>query len=226
MKEKIMSKVVKALIHVRAGSQRVKNKNIRPFAGSNLLEIKIKQLLRIKELDGVVVNTESDEMLDIARALGAECIKRDDYYASSTVPMNEVHRNMAENMNCDIVLCAPVTAPLIKDATISKMIACYFADDKKYDSLNTAHLVKEFLWKDNLPLNYDPAKLPKSQDLPDIMALNFAVNIISKDKYLECRNVIGRYPNIVAIDKEEAIDIDDEVDFDFAEYMYKKLRMK
>lgn len=220
-----MSKVIKALIHVRAGSQRVKNKNIRPFAGSNLLEIKIRQLLSVPEIDGVVVNTESDEMLDIAKSLGAECVKRDAYYASSTVPMNEVHRNMAENMNCDVVVCTPVTAPLVKNETISKMINLYFENTDKYDSLNTGHLIKEFLWENNIPINYNPSKLPRSQDLPNIIALNFAVNVISKKDYLKARNVIGEHPNIVAIEKEEAIDIDDEIDFEFAEFMYKKLRM-
>ena len=45
---------IKALIPVRSGSVRVKNKNIAPFAGSSLLEIKIRQMLRIPELDGVV----------------------------------------------------------------------------------------------------------------------------------------------------------------------------
>ncbi|MBQ8693486.1 MAG: hypothetical protein IJ520_10120, partial [Synergistaceae bacterium] len=35
---------IKALVAVRSGSTRVKNKNIRPFAGSNLLEIKLRQL--------------------------------------------------------------------------------------------------------------------------------------------------------------------------------------
>ena len=38
-----------AIIPVREGSQRVKNKNIKPFANSSLLEIKIHQMLRIKE---------------------------------------------------------------------------------------------------------------------------------------------------------------------------------
>ena len=33
-----------AIIPVRAGSQRVKNKNLKPFAGSTLLDIKIKTL--------------------------------------------------------------------------------------------------------------------------------------------------------------------------------------
>ena len=63
---------IKALIPVRSGSVRVKNKNIAPFAGSSLLEIKIRQMLRIPELDGVVVNSNSDEMLQMAQRLGAE----------------------------------------------------------------------------------------------------------------------------------------------------------
>ena len=44
---------VKALVAVRSGSVRVKNKNLRPFAGSSLLEVKVKQLMRIPNLDGV-----------------------------------------------------------------------------------------------------------------------------------------------------------------------------
>lgn len=38
---------IKALIPVRSGSVRVKNKNIRPFAGTTLLEIKIRQNIGI-----------------------------------------------------------------------------------------------------------------------------------------------------------------------------------
>ena len=36
-----MRKKISALIAVRSGSKRVINKNIRPFANTNLLEIKI-----------------------------------------------------------------------------------------------------------------------------------------------------------------------------------------
>ena len=50
----------KALIAVRSGSKRVENKNIRPFAGSTWLELKIKQLQRIKNLDGIIVNSNDD----------------------------------------------------------------------------------------------------------------------------------------------------------------------
>ena len=46
--------IIKALIAARSGSVRVKNKNIRPFAGSTLLEIKINQLKRLNIFDDIV----------------------------------------------------------------------------------------------------------------------------------------------------------------------------
>ena len=105
-----MSKILKALIPVRSGSKRVANKNIRPFAGSNLLEVKIKQLQRIKELDGIVVNSNDDEMLAIARDLGCEAVKRDEYYAGDNVT-NEMYKNIAENCKSDIIMYTNVTSP-------------------------------------------------------------------------------------------------------------------
>ena len=42
---------LKALVAVRSGSVRVANKNIRPFAGSTLLEVKLNQLKRIPNIE-------------------------------------------------------------------------------------------------------------------------------------------------------------------------------
>lgn len=214
---------IKALVAVRSGSQRVVNKNIRPFAGSSLLEIKLKQLKRIPNLDGVIVNSNDDEMLDIARRLGCETVKREEKYASNQVSMSDVYRNMAENFNADVVAYINVTNPLLKDKTIINAIEEYKKLEEQHDSLNSAHLIKEFLFKDNLPINYDLRHQPRSQDLPDIAALNFAVSIISRENMIECKNVVGYRPNIYLIDEVEATDIDNQIDFDFAEFMYKRL---
>lgn len=213
---------IKALVAVRSGSQRVANKNIRPFAGSSLLEIKLQQLKRIPNLDGVIVNSNDDEMLRIAENLGCETIKRDEKYASNQVSMSDVYKNMAENFNADVVAYINVTNPLLKDETIVKAIEEYKQLEKQYDSLNSAHLIKEFLFKDNLPINYDLRHQPRSQDLPDIAALNFAISIISREHMIECRNVVGYKPNIYIIDEVEATDIDNQIDFDFAEFMYQR----
>lgn len=213
---------IKALIAVRSGSQRVKNKNIRPFAGSTLLEIKIKQLLRIKNIDGIVVNSKDDNMLEIAKSLGCETVKRKEYYCTNEVSMSEVYKNMAENFNGDIIVYTNVTNPLVKDETIYEAIEKYKEFNDKYDSLNSAYPVKEFLFQNNKPINYDLKNQPRSQDLPDIFALNFAISIISKEKMISQKNVVGSKPYIFPMDIEESTDIDNMIDFEFAEYMYKK----
>lgn len=78
------------------------------------------------------------------------------------------------------------------------------------------------MFKDNLPINYDLRHQPRSQDLPDIFALNFAINIISKKDMIECKNVVGYKPLIYGINEIEATDIDNQIDFDFAEFVYKR----
>lgn len=217
-----MTKVIKAIIPVRAGSQRVKNKNIRPFAGSSLLEIKVKQLLRINEIDSIIVNSDSDEMLEIAASLGAETYKRDAYYASSTVPINEVYKNIGETTNADIIVYANATNPLLKDSSVSNAIHAFLNRTSDNDTLNSAHLIKEFLWKDGQPLNYDLDKMPKSQNLPDIYALNFALNIFEREYAIQNSSIVGRKPILFKLEELEAVDIDNEIDFEFAEFMYKK----
>lgn len=213
---------VKALVAVRSGSMRVKNKNIRPFAGSSLLEVKLKQLSRISNLDGVIVNSNDDNMLNIAKMLGAETVKRDEYYSSNSVCMSDVYENMAQNADTDIIVYANVTNPLISDDTIYNAIEFYKNNMKQYDSVNTAHLIKEFLWKDGKAFNYDPLNQPRSQDLPDIYALNFAVSIISRENMINYKNVIGHNPYLYNVNYQEATDIDDEIDFEFAEFLFKK----
>lgn len=215
-------RILKALIAVRSGSQRVKNKNIRPFAGSTLLELKINQLKRISCFDGIVVNSNDEKMLEIAKRNGADIVRRDEKYASNTVSMSDVYKNMAENMECDDIAYINVTNPLLKDGTIIKAVEEFYSAGKKFDSLNSAHLIKEFLFKDGLPLNYDLRHQPRSQDLPDIAALNFAVSIISRERMIECKNIVGYKPDIFLINEIEATDIDNQIDFDFAEFVYKR----
>lgn len=218
--------MMKALVAVRSGSVRVANKNIRPFADSTLLDIKLGQLKRIPMLDGIVVNSNDDTMLDIARSHGVETVKRDPYFASNEVSMSDVYKNMAENVDAEDIAYINVTNPLLTDETIIAAIEEYrkIREEGIYDSINSAHLIKEFLFKDNMPINYDLKCQPRSQDLPDIAALNFAISIIPRQVMIENKNVVGIRPKIYIIDEVEATDIDNEIDFEFAEYVYKKTK--
>lgn len=219
-----MKQTIKAVIPVRAGSQRVKNKNIKPFAGTSLLEIKIKQLKQIDLLDEIIVNTDSEEMLELARSLGVTPFKRDSYYASSQVSANELYRNVAETTDSDVIMFTHVTNPMLKTETIIDIINTYKNLKDGFDSVSTVSLVKEFLWKDGKAINYDVNNKPRSQDLPEIYSLNHAINILSKNTMYERKDLMGYKPYFYPLDRYEAIDIDNEIDFEFAEYMYKKYR--
>lgn len=58
---------ITAVIPIRSGSQRVKDKNLRSFANTTLMENKIEMLLNVPELDSIVVNTNSEEAIGIVK---------------------------------------------------------------------------------------------------------------------------------------------------------------
>lgn len=212
---------IKAMIAARSGSVRVQNKNIRPFAGSTLLEIKIQQLLKIKLLDGVVVNSNDDEILGIASKYNVELVKRDQHYASNEVSMSDVYVNMAENFSADVVMYSNATNPLLETISIENMIKM-FRDGGDFDSINSVHAIKEFLWQEGKALNYDPLNQPRSQDLPNIQAINFAISLLKRENMIKYKNVVGHKPFLYQISETEATDIDTQLDFDIAEVLFRR----
>src|SRR2546430_1486167 len=63
---------VLALIPARAGSQSIRDKNIRPVAGKPLLVHSIEHAKSSALITRVIVSTDSEEYAKIARAAGAE----------------------------------------------------------------------------------------------------------------------------------------------------------
>jgi CMP-N-acetylneuraminic acid synthetase len=218
-------KKLTAVIPIRQGSQRVPNKNFKNFADSNLLEIKIKQLKNVKLIDNIIVNTDSDVAITIAKKHNVGYYKRESYYASSECSNAEHWKNLAETTDTDYIMHTPCTAPMILSDTYMNCIHSYFNLKSEYDSVNTVKLVKEFMWLGKNPINYDTKKSPNSQLLPDIKALTFGVSIISKDLMLKKSNVVGINPYLYTLDDFESIDIDTLLDFEFAEFLYKKHRL-
>lgn len=217
---------ITAVIPIRSGSQRVKDKNLRAFADTNLMELKIKNLLQVPELTSIVVNTNSELAIEIVnksyRGGGVTTHRREEYYASSQCSGSEFFRHLGEVTDTDLFVYCPCTSPFIKPETVSQCIN-QFISTSDYDCLATVSSVKEFLWLDGDPMNYDPAHAPNSQDLPDVVALNFGVTVVRKEDLIKNSNIIGKNPQFVKTSDIESIDIDTPLDFYIAEQLYKKL---
>ena len=216
---------INVLIAVRGGSKRVPRKNIRPFGGTNMLTLKIQQALRLQDINKVVVTSDDDRMLEIANDLGAYPMRRDPFYASDTVPMGDVYVHLASNLDCKDILWTPVTSPLVTDKTLQECINIY-KRETDYDCVVTTNIIKEYMWLDGKAINYDPKNHPRSQDLPNIYALNFAANILPREVMIKNKNILGDkfYPYM--LDDVEAVDVDTEFEFMLAEILYEKMRKK
>lgn len=216
---------INVLIAVRGGSKRVPKKNIKPFGGSSMLEIKVKQALRLKDISKVIVSSEDDEMLRLAEYHGATALKRDGFYASDTVPMGDVYKHLSSTLECKDILWMPVTSPLISDKSIQECINIY-KTNTDYDSVVTTNIIKEYMWLGDKAINYDPKHHPRSQDLPDIYALNFAANILPREIMFKNANILGDkfYPYM--LNEVEAVDVDTEYEFMLAEMLYNKREAK
>lgn len=215
-----MRRTIKALVPVRSGSVRVENKNLAPFCGSSLLEIRVKQLMSLPFLDGVVVSSNDPGMLRVAKDLGAETHVRDSYYASNTVSMSDVYEHMASAIQCDDLMYALVTTPLVTDASFVTAFKLYSGLSPEYDSIASVADVKEFLIKDGKPYNYDGNNIPRSQDLPDIQKLTFCISILPRLTMVEKRSCLGKNPYFFKLDQRESVDIDTPFDFKVAELLY------
>ena len=211
-----------AVVPVRQGSGRVKNKNFKPFGGQCLLTIKLAALKQVPGIDEIVVNTDSELAIDIAREYGVSHFRRAPYYASSECTNSEHWRNLAETTEADYVMHTLCTSPLISIETYLLVLEKFKVDvlSGAHDSLNTVRRVKEFLWLDGNPINYKIGESPNSQNLPDIVALTFGISIISREAMRRRSNVVGSHPLFYPLDEIEAVDIDTDLDFAFAEFLY------
>jgi N-acylneuraminate cytidylyltransferase len=217
---------ITAVIPVRKGSQRVKDKNLRPFAGTTLLDVKIKALLQVPEIDAIVVNTNSEAAIEFVEEeyAGTKVTfhRREEYYASSQCSGSDFFKHLGEVTDTDIFIYAPCTSPFVKPETFSACIKKFLEDNGEHDCVSTVSSVKEFLWLDGKAMNYDPLNAPNSQNLPDVVALNFGATVVKREDLIKNHNIIGKRPDFVITSDIEAVDIDTPLDFYIAEQLYIK----
>ena len=206
---------ITAIIPVRAGSRRMKNKNIAPFAGTTLLEHKIEMLKKVPEVTRIVVSSDSDLMLGMAKEHGVDTHKRPDEYCDEvSKPFGETVKLVCSAVEGDHILWAPCTSPLIYPALYSKAIGLYLQALKDgYDSLISVELFKRFMWDENGPMNYELGdKQVPSQLLTNLYVVTNGILLSPREKTIEWKYTYGRNPYKFEIDKFACVDIDDELD--------------
>ena len=148
---------ISAIIPVREGSTRLKHKNILPFGESNLLIHKIRQLKKVAGIDEIIVSSDSELMLEMARSEGVATHRRAREFADErTKSFSELIEHLASEVgNKEHILYVPCVCPLCdeKDLENAKELTNMVAVQKEYmaeaiqllcsmlpkDAINTAH---------------------------------------------------------------------------------------
>jgi len=210
---------VTAVIPVRQGSRRLKNKNIAPFAGTNLLINKINQLKQVDKINKIVVSSDCNDMLTMAEKQGVMTHKRAfEYCDEVTKSFGEVVAHICSNIpqpfKDEVVLWATCTSPLVFPEHYTKAIDLYCeAISEGYDSLASFEIIKRYLWDENGPVNYKVGlKHVPSQELTPLYIITDGILIAPRLKMIEWNYFHGTKPYRFIMDKRSSVDIDDGLD--------------
>jgi len=223
-----MCEAVNVFLPMRSGSERIPNKNTKPFAGidGGLCLLKLKQLLECKLVNSIVVSTDDINVMNICNTFLTERIKvvqRPPELASSATSTDELIKYVPEIMPDGHILWTHVTSPFVDTSLYDRIIQTYFENIVTYDSLITVTKLKKFLWGNLGPVNYDRSveKWPRTQTIKPLWEVNSGAFLAKKNIYKTNLDRIGSKPYKFELDEEESFDIDWFKEFQIAEAIFQ-----
>ncbi len=210
---------------MRHHSQRVPGKNYRPLAGKPLFQHILETLNAVPEIETIIVDTDSEPVMDGVRRLfpDVKLIPRPGHLRADDVPMNDILLYDTAQVQADFYLQTHSTNPLLKAETISRGIKDFLAEYPKYDSLfSVTRLQTRLYFQDGRAINHNPLELIQTQDLPPVYEENSCIYMFTRENLERKKHRIGDSPLMFEIDADEAWDIDEELDFEIADFLMRK----
>jgi CMP-N,N'-diacetyllegionaminic acid synthase len=219
-----------AVIPARGGSKGLPRKNIRTFAGKPLIAWSIEEALKVDAIDTLICSTEDEEIAGIAKQYGCQVpYMRPPELAGDTVSGIDVLVNVLafyrdQGIEFDALINLQCTSPLRTAAHIEAAIALF--QEKEATNLisiceaeHNPHWMMTLTAEGTLSPLMDDAYLSKRrQDLPKIYRPNGAIYIARVDNFLAHRDFKTPAPVPFVMTARDSVDIDDETDFQLAEF--------
>ncbi len=223
------------VITARSGSKGIKDKNIRYLNGKPLIAYTIESAIRSKYIDEVMVSTDSKAYADLSRMWGANVpFLRSEKNALDNAKSMDVllevlsqYERMGQEFD-KVVLLQP-TSPLRTYKNIDEAMELFV--EKKADSvvsvcecehspllcnvLSENLSMSEFITKENNVIR---------QEMKRYYRLNGAIYISKVETLRNIKSFYGQYAYAYIMMQSESVDIDTELDFEYAEFLMKRVR--
>lgn len=229
----IENKRILAVIPARGGSKGIPRKNIRELNQKPLIAYAIEEAAKSKYIDKLIVSTEDSEIAQVSKQFGADVpfMRPIELAADDTPGIHPILHalNWFHEKGCyfDYIMCLQCTSPFRKaehiDEAIEKLVneaadsivsVCESEVSPYWMKRIEGGILKNFL--SDIPF------YSRRQDTPKTYRLNGAI-------YLAKTEILYKYSNWYTentipylMDKTTSIDIDDILDFKFAELLMKE----
>ena len=195
-----------SIIPARGGSTGIHMKNLIKLDNKPLLYYSVTASLKSKLVNRTVVSTDNDKIADYALSLGAEVVIRPKKISGNRIGISPAifhvidHFKKHENFKPDVVITLQNTSPFRNSQHIDRAFSVFKKGN--YDSVISGFKSKFLLWqkkgKNVTPINYNPLKRPRRQEIKKYFIENGAVYVtkyssLKKFNSYVCGKV-GLYP--------------------------------
>ncbi len=229
---KMLGKEIICIIPAKGNSKRLPGKNVMPFLGKPLIAHSILAAKASVYVKDTFVSTDDDAIKEIAIAYGAKVIRRPEHlctdYATTASALKHalLSNEISPYIPFAVVTLQP-TNPLRPVGLIDRAINKFMNSDNKAHSLIAVSLSRHKIGKiDNgyfTPVTYSAGQ--RSQDLIPYYYENGLLYITRSDIIIDRESVLGDYVLTEVVEGPFGdIDIDEQIDFEWAKFIEKKYR--
>jgi len=233
------------VIPARGGSKRVSNKNIRKILSQPLIAYTIQSALQSRLCNKVIVSTDDSEIAAVAKDFGAEVITRPNELAMDNSPIDDAlrhavrHYEKKDGLHADIVVLLQANVPIRKKGEIDEVVENLVKNHDATAVVTVYAVDQRPEWMkvvDKKTGKIEPfmgtTDLYRKQDLPELYLLDGAIIAVRTETLMKTEGVkkthgyLGGSIYPIIHDSRYSIEIDEEKDFEIAEYyLQKELQM-
>ena len=215
-----------AFVPVRGGSRGIPDKNLREFCGRPLVSWILHSLQDATRVDAIVVATDSMRILETVEELALPKVavfERSAESATDTAPTEAVVLEYLEHhalAGDDAFVLAQATSPFTRGSDVDQAIATWRRSGA--DSLLSVVRCRRFFWdQGGHPLNYDPGRRPRRQDMAGTLMENGALYVSSVGAVRRSGNRISGEVALFEMPEHTAAELDEEADWVVAEALMR-----
>lgn len=229
----INNKKVLAIIPARGGSKGVPHKNVKSLNGKPLIGWTIEESLKSQYIDKLMVSTEDKDIAKISKDFGSEVpfLRPEKLALDSTPGIAPILHAVKwfKNRNCDFdyIMCLQCTSPFRTHLQIDEAIEKLFEKDADSiisvcESEITPYWMKKI--EDGRLKNFldEGVFYTRRQDAPKVYRLNGAIYMAKIQVILNIKNWYTENTIPYVMDRMSSVDIDNMLDFKFAEFLMKE----